>query len=168
MKKFTSYTRGFTLIELLVVIAIIGILASVVLVSLGSARGKSKEAAVQEQMAGLRAQMELFASSNSGSYSGGCAAAASSNGALGILTGAAGSNIIASQNATPVTAAGIAGAFGATTCHDSATVWAAETPFTGSATGASVMWCVDSTGKSAKAAANTNLAASGANQYACQ
>ena len=58
MQKNTQ--KGFTLIELLVVIAIIGILATIVLTSLGSATTKAKDTKVEGQVSSMRAQAQLY------------------------------------------------------------------------------------------------------------
>ena len=63
--------KGFTLIELLVVIAIIGILASIVLASLNTARDKGSDAAVKANINGTRAQAAIVYD-NANSFAGVC------------------------------------------------------------------------------------------------
>jgi len=52
--------RGFTLIELLVVVAIIGMLSSVVLSSLNTARGNARDARRQQDLKQIQTALELY------------------------------------------------------------------------------------------------------------
>lgn len=61
----SATAKGFTLIELLVVIAIIGILSSVVLASLNSARKKGRDARRVADIKQIQLALELYYDANS-------------------------------------------------------------------------------------------------------
>ncbi len=127
--------KGFTLIELLVVVAIIGILASVVLASLNTARSKGKDASVQASMSSLRAQAELGVDSTGTYIDDLCTTLATTTGGLKTLLDAAvaggGQGMSCAQN----TADGTRPAS-----------WGAAIYLPSNGTTAGSVFCVDSTG----------------------
>lgn len=60
--------KGFTLIELLVVIAIIGVLATLLLLQLGSARAKARDAKRISDVTQIRTALEQYFDDNGGTY----------------------------------------------------------------------------------------------------
>ena len=67
-KKIRNYSKGFTLVELLVVIAIIGVLATLILLQLGAARQKARDAKRVADINQVRSAIELFFDDQQGKY----------------------------------------------------------------------------------------------------
>lgn len=154
----TGALRGFTLIELLVVIAIIGILSSVVLASLNTARSKGSDAGMKSNLANMRAQAELFASgSSSFSYDGVCATSGTNT--IGNGVSAAEKNY---RGAASTYADGTASTWNTGQCHDSTTSWVAWVPYKDSSSGTIHAFCVDANGT-----AKDEAVVLGASVYAC-
>jgi prepilin-type N-terminal cleavage/methylation domain-containing protein len=143
MKYTKNKSAGFTLIELLVVIAIIGILASVVLASLNSARAKGADAAVKGGMANMAAQIELWYDNHGNTY--GPTSGGAGTCAAGSETGAFSDPVVKAgiANITKNSASGGGSGTSAVKCSTSADgqSWAISTSLKGGGS-----WCIDNNG----------------------
>jgi prepilin-type N-terminal cleavage/methylation domain-containing protein len=147
-KKLTKLQAGFTLIELLVVIAIIGLLSSIVLASLSTARAKAADAAIQSNLVGVRSSAELRYSEK-GCYTGtnDCSTITTyRNSCLPNFSSGDGSIFGQANISAQITAAQLAGG-DLTVCAitNEGTAWAVAVVFK---TDTSKAWCVDSAGTS--------------------
>ena len=126
--------KGFTLVELLVVIAIIGILASIVVVSLSDQSDKANDAKIKASLSQLAAASVIYKGENN-NY----ANLFSDANVIRIIDGAAEATTIPADNVKS---------------QASATQWVVSALLPSDGTGTTI-WCIDYTGFKGEATAPT-------------
>lgn len=133
MKKNQAYfNKGFTLIELLVVIGIIGVLSSIVLSSVNTARTEAYDAKVKSQLVNLRSAAEVYFSShyNYGTSTYVCSGGMFADTVSGLANLSVSVNYPTGENTV--------------ICNSNGTAYAASDNISGT----NRYWCVDSNGAS--------------------
>jgi prepilin-type N-terminal cleavage/methylation domain-containing protein len=143
-----GHNSGFTLIELLVVIAIVGLLSSVVLASLTSARNKSADTSIRQNMSQVARSAALYYDTN-GSY--GTGEFNEASGQAGTCSNDTDNFLSVAAIRDQLAAAGNAsngGGLGRATCRITVGAtggYAISIPLK---TNSALHWCIDSTGVS--------------------
>src|SRR3989338_280435 len=138
LKKISG---GFTLIELFVVVAIIGILASVVLVSLSNAKKRGEDTAVKTNLHTTINQAELFYLDNNDSYL--PAGGSTFNIAPCPSYDASGTNMLSVNKVMADALTEAINKGNGSSCYNSTNIWAIAV---GLKLEANTSWCVDNTG----------------------
>ncbi len=142
--------RGFTLIELLVVIAIIGILAAVVLTSLGGAQEGAQNSNIQQSLGTVSNAAQLHYNQNNFTYTDLCEDLVATGGTLSDLANSIGF-IGTAIDGTATDDEDIS-------CQDGTSAFAVTAPLLvdGEVGGGSEgFWCIDSSGFRGAVAAHT-------------
>jgi len=138
--------KGFTLIELLVVIAIIGILASIVMISMSGASNQAKDARIQGNLSQVRSIAELI-QNDDGSYAQLCPATnlgvTTTDDNYGTQLGVIQADIDSQQGVS---------SSASTTCYDSATAYCVAAALVGDSGNE---YCIDSDGRATIVAVGT-------------
>ncbi len=135
--------RGFTLLELMVVVGLVAILASLVMVALGTARGKGGDAGVKSNLHTIANQAELFMTANNSYLPAG-------GSTFSIATcptyNGAGTNMLSKDKVIADSIAqAVSNGGNGSSCYNSSSAWAVAV---GLKSSPSLSWCIDNSGAS--------------------